>query len=205
MQLRSLAAVIAVLGASAPSLAQDAQSEPETLNRLLACRALSDDAARLACQDEHLAVLAQATESGRIVVVERRALREVERASFGLNLPSVGRLGSILRRNEADEAAAVAEVETLEDGSTATYDASGALESLVGVPVSDVSLRNGMLRVTLSNGQVWDQTDSTRLPRISSRALRDGVRADIETGVLGAHFLRLSNHPSRRFRAERVQ
>ena len=205
MQLRSLAAAIAMLGASAPSLAQDAQSEPDTLNRLLACRSLSDDAARLACQDEQLAVLAQATESGRIVVVERRALREVERASFGLNLPSVGRLGGILRRNDAGEAAAVAEVETLEDGSTATYDASGALESLVGVPVSDVSLRNGMLRVTLGNGQIWAQTDSTRLPRISNRALRDGVTADIETGVLGAHFLRLSNHPSRRFRAERVQ
>ncbi|VXC65629.1 hypothetical protein [Oceanicaulis alexandrii] len=206
MQLRSLAAAIAVLAASAPALAQEAQSESDTLNRLLACRALSDDAARLACQDEHLNTFAQATETGRIVVVERRALREVERESFGLNLPSVGRLGGLLRRRDSEEAAtAVAEVETLEDGSTATYNASGSLDSLVGVPVSEVSMRGGKLRITLANGQIWAQTDSTRLPRISSRAVRDGLTADIESGVLGAHFMSLSNSQRRRFRAERVE
>ena len=206
MQLRSLAAAIAVLAASAPTLAQEAQSESDTLNRLLACRALSDDAARLACQDEHLNTFAQATETGRIVVVERRALREVERESFGLNLPSVGRLGGLLRRRDSEEAAtAVAEVETLEDGSTATYNASGSLDSLVGVPVSEVSMRGGKLRITLANGQIWAQTDSTRLPRISSRAVRDGLTADIESGVLGAHFMSLSNSQRRRFRAERVE
>ncbi|WP_420331905.1 hypothetical protein [Oceanicaulis alexandrii] len=205
MQLRSLAAAIAVLAASAPTLAQEAQSESDTLNRLLACRALSDDAARLACQDEHLNTFAQATETGRIVVVERRALREVERESFGLNLPSVGRLGGLLRRRDSEEATEVAEVETLEDGSTATYNASGSLDSLVGVPVSEVSMRGGKLRITLANGQIWAQTDSTRLPRISSRAVRDGLTADIESGVLGAHFMSLSNSQRRRFRAERVE
>ena len=207
MQLKSLATVFAILVTGAPALAQDPQSESETLNRLLACRALSDDSARLACQDEHLGALAQATESGRIVVVERRALREVERESFGLNLPSVGRLGGLLRRRDSgdSEATEMAEVETLEDGSTATYNASGSLESLIGVPVSEVTLRNGKLRITLANGQIWAQTDSTRLPRISSRAVRNGLTADIESGLLGAHFMSLSNNERRRFRAERVE
>lgn len=207
MQLRSLAAALAVLAASAPALAQDAQSESDTLNRLLACRALSDDVARLACQDEHLNTLAQATETGRIVVVERRALREVERESFGLNLPSVGRLGGLLRRPgpEQAEATAVAEVEILEDGSTATYNASGSLESLVGVPVTEVSMQGGKLRISLANGQVWAQTDTRRMARVSSRAVQDGLTADIESGTLGTHFLRMSNNPYRRFRAERVE
>ena len=207
MQLRSLAAACALIGMSFPALAQDAGTESETLNRLLACRALTDDAARLACQDEHLASLAQATESGRIVVVERQALRQVERESFGFNLPSVGRLSGFLRRPDNTEAEqlAEAETETFDDGSTATYNANGAMERLSGVPVSEVTTRGGKLRVTLANGQVWAQTDSTRLPRISSRAVREGLTAEIETGVLGAHFMTLSNNERRRFRAERVQ
>jgi len=204
MQLRSLAAACVFMGMSFPALAQDAGTDSETLNRLLACRALSDDAARLACQDEHLASLAQATETGRVVVVERQALREVERESFGFNLPSVGRLGNFLRRPEREDVAE-AETEVLEDGSTATYNDNGSLDRLAGIPVSNVSMRGGKLRVTLANGQVWAQTDSTRLPRISSRAVREGLTAEIETGLLGAHFMTLSNNERRRFRAERVQ
>ena len=204
MQLRSLAAACVFMGISFPALAQDAGTDSETLNQLLACRALSDDAARLACQDEHLASLAQATETGRVVVVERQALREVERESFGFNLPSVGRLGDFLRRPEREDVAE-AETEVLEDGSTATYNDNGSLDRLAGIPVSNVSMRGGKLRVTLANGQVWAQTDSTRLPRISSRAVREGLTAEIETGLLGAHFMTLSNNERRRFRAERVQ
>ena len=204
MQLRSLAAACVFMGMSFPAMAQDAGTDSETLNRLLACRTLSDDAARLACQDEHLASLAQATETGRVVVVERQALREVERESFGFNLPSVGRLGDFLRRPEREDVAE-AETEVLEDGSTATYNDNGSLDRLAGIPVSNVSMRGGKLRVTLANGQVWAQTDSTRLPRISSRAVREGLTAEIETGLLGAHFMTLSNNERRRFRAERVQ
>ena len=204
MQLRSLAAACVFMGMSFPAMAQDAGTDSETLNRLLACRTLSDDAARLACQDEHLASLAQATETGRVVVVERQALREVERESFGFNLPSVGRLGDFLRRPEREDVAE-AETEVLEDGSTATYNDNGSLDRLAGIPVSNVSMRGGKLRVTLANGQVWAQTDSPRLPRISSRAVREGLTAEIETGLLGAHFMTLSNNERRRFRAERVQ
>lgn len=207
MQLKSVMTALALMGAGFPALAQGVETESETLNRLLACRALTDDAARLACQDEHLATLAQAAESGRVVVVERQALRQVERESFGLNLPSVGRLGGFLRRPDSADATelAQAETETLEDGSVARYNAEGSLERLTGVPVSEVSMRGGKLRITLANGQVWAQTDSTRLPSISSRTVQNGLTADIETGLLGAHFMSLSNNERRRFRAERVQ
>ena len=208
MHLKTAATALILLGAGFPALAQDASTDSDTLNQLLACRQLTDDAARLACQDEHLAALAQATANGRLVVVERQALRQVERESFGFNLPSVGRLGGFLRRSDAEtenEQVAQAETETFEDGSTATYNASGAMERLTGLPVSAVTTQGGKLRVTLANGQVWAQTDSTRLPRISRRAVQDGLTAEIETGLLGAHFMSLSNNERRRFRAERVQ
>jgi len=206
MQLRSLAAACALISVGVPALAQDTGTDSETLNRLLACRALTDDAARLACQDEHLAALAQATETGRVVVVERQALRQVERESFGLNLPSVGRLGGFLRRSGGSEAEQVveAETETLEDGSVATYNEEGSLEALTGLPVENVELVRGKLRVTLANGQVWAQTDATRLPTISNRDIRNGITAEIETGLMGAHFMSLSNNTRRRFRAERI-
>ena len=208
MQLRSLATACALISVSFPALAQGAETESETLNRLLACQALTDDAARLACQDEHLATLAEATQTGRIVVVERQALRQVERESFGLNLPSVGRLGGFLRRSSSDtagaEQVAEAETETFEDGSVATYNEEGSLDSLTGLPVEEVETVRGKLRITLANGQVWAQTDSTRIPTISNRDVRNGLTAEIETGLMGAHFMTLSNNTRRRFRAERI-
>jgi len=63
----------------------------------------------------------------------------------------------------------------------------------------------GKLRVTLANGQVWAQTDSTRLPTISDRDVRNGLTAEIESGLMGAHFMSLSSNTRRRFRAERIR
>ena len=60
MHLRPLAAAFVLLGAGFPALAQDVRTDSDTLNSLLACRAIGDDAARLACQDEQLDALAQA-------------------------------------------------------------------------------------------------------------------------------------------------
>ena len=205
MHLRPLAAAFVLLGAGFPALAQEATTDSETLNQLLACRELTDDAARLACQDAQLASLAEATETGRLVVVERSALREVERESFGLNLISVGRLGGFLRRSENAEAHAASESETFADGSVATYDDFGQIESLTGLSIQSVDRVRNKLHVTLADGQVWAQTDSTPLPGISRRALQNGLTADIESGALGSHFMRLSAFPSRRFRAERIR
>ena len=205
MHLKIAATTLALLGAGFPALAQDVSTDSDTLNQLLACRQLTDDAARLACQDEHLANLADATETGRLVVVERQALREVERESFGLNLNSVGRLGGFLRRSENAEARAASERETFADGSVATYDEEGQIESLSGLSVQSVERVRNKLQVTLSDGQVWAQTDSTQLPGVPRRALRDGLTVDIESGALGSHFMRLSAFPSRRFRAERIR
>ncbi|EAP89110.1 MAG: hypothetical protein CMH91_10160 [Oceanicaulis sp.] len=204
MHLRPLAAAFVLLGAGFPALAQDVRTDSDTLNSLLACRAIGDDAARLACQDEQLDALAQATEAGRVVVVERQALRQVEREGFGLNLPSMGRLGAFLRGSDAERVAA-ADSETFEDGSIATYNAEGSLEALTGLPVETVERVRGKLRVTLANGQVWAQTDSTRLPTISDRDVRNGLTAEIESGLMGAHFMSLSSNTRRRFRAERIR
>ncbi len=62
----------------------------------------------------------------------------------------------------------------------------------------------GKLRITLANGKVWAQTDSTRIPTISNRDVRNGLTAEIETGLMGAHFMTLSNNTRRRFRAARI-
>jgi len=188
--------------------AQDAPSESAALNALLACQSITDDTQRLACQDEQLAAFAQATQSGQVMVVERRAVQAVARESFGLDLPSISRLTSVFRRGSAPDSQAVAaatEVTEFEDGSTATYDELGQIEQISGLVVTNVEERQGKLWVTLENGQVWRQTDSALVPRISARRVRNGITASVERGALGSHFMRLSSHSSRRFRAERIR
>jgi len=208
MHLRPICLSLAVFMAPAAlAQAQDAPSESAALNALLACQSIADDTQRLICQDEQLAAFAQATQSGQVVVVERRAVQAVARESFGLDLPSVGRLTTMLRggSNRQVERAAADQTTQFEDGSSATYNSDGQIEQISGLKVAQVTERQGKLWVTLENGQVWRQTDSTVLGHISARRIRNGVTADVELGALGSHFMRLSSHSSRRFRAERVR
>lgn len=195
MLLRPVSLAAALLSAAT---AQAQSDDSETLEALLACRDLAPGEARTACLEQELARFAEAVESGRIVVVERRALREQERAGFGLALPG---LGALLSRDRG----AVAQEEAFEDGSLARYGADGDLEELLGLPVQHVEQIRGKVRVTFANGQVWQQTDDRSIPPISRSRVEAGMTADIERGALGSHHIRLSGYESRRFRAERIR
>lgn len=91
MSLISGLAMIAVAGALSGQAAPQTQ-RPETLERLMACRAVSDDAARLTCYDAAAGALETAERQGEVVVIDRAVVNETRRDLFGFEMPSLPRL-----------------------------------------------------------------------------------------------------------------
>lgn len=204
MAASSFAAAL-MMGALAAPAALGAQSEPPApaYQALMACRSVEAEADRLACLDRELAAFADAVEARRVVVLEREAVRALERESFGIEMAGLQRLTGLLRRSGAESAGP--ETETLADGSQIVYRADGGVEEMRALPVTAVRYDHaGKAVITLANGQVWTQTDSTTFGRVSRSRIEDGLTADIYPGALGSNFIALSHHP-RRFRARRME
>ncbi|WP_310534634.1 hypothetical protein [Novosphingobium sp.] len=79
---------------SAPVGAKDkdkdlATAPPAIFQGVLDCRSVADAAARLACFDKSVAVMADATAKKDLVVIDRATIRETKRGLFGISLPSI--------------------------------------------------------------------------------------------------------------------
>ena len=87
-KLAVVAALSAIIFPFTGVLAQDEEPPvPQVFTDLVACRAIADDTARLACYDRHVAAIETAAEDDSIMVVDREEVREAERGLFGLRLP----------------------------------------------------------------------------------------------------------------------
>lgn len=211
----------ALAGEAWPQSPEGGDGRAAEVNALFACRQIESAAARAACFDSALADFERALDGGEIAIIERRAVREVERDGFGLSLPSLSGIQQVFRRDRGEETEQTTqagaqdqprpgpetvepEVETFEDGSRAEYRGDGRLDRITGAPVASVrDTRDGIV-VTLENGQVWRQTDGTRVLPVRRRHLEAGLTAEIERGMLGSYFMTLS-HDGRRMRAERIR
>jgi len=96
-----LAAALAVSALVLPGLAS-AQTEPQTpaaVRSLMACRAIADSAARLACFDKEAAAMATAVAQKDLLVIDREGVRNTKRTLFGLSVPRL----RILEGGKGDE------------------------------------------------------------------------------------------------------
>jgi hypothetical protein len=152
---------------------QDAVARPELLQRLVACRGETADAARLACFDAAVAALDAAERSGDVTVVDREQVRAARRSLFGIEGGDL----NIFRGRGGDEA---------EDATLETRLASAGQG------------RDGW-RFTLEDGSVWRQIDSERL-RVTPRA---GQSVMIRRGAIGSYLLSVDGARSLRVRRER--
>ena len=159
----------AILAASAlglPSLAAP-QVKPEgrasELQRLIDCRKIADNTARLACFDAAAAAMDQAEAKGDIVVVDREQARKVRRQAFGFTLPSM----SLFSRGEKPEEIATAD---------------GKIASARRLPT-------GRWEVKLEDGATWVQIDASEIP-IDPRA---GQAVKIRKASLGSYMMTVGN------------
>lgn len=164
IRFRRIALAIAIAAASGGAQAQDDEvtpPAPQVFQALVACRAIADDAQRLACYDQQVAAVAAAEQSRDIVVYDRTDVREAQRGLFGLRLPRIRLFGS------DDE-----QVDRIESTLTAV---SGGQSS-----------RPWVLR--LADGSLWRQIDSEQLSRdpraghpiVIERAALGSFRAEID-------------------------
>lgn len=137
------------------------------------CSVIEADTERLACYDRSVRSLDAAEKRGDIVVVDRAEVRETRRQLFGFNLPPVAMFDRT--SNAAD---AVDEVST-------------TLASARQVGFKWV--------LTLEDGSVWRQTDSSafRFPN------QPGTAVEIRQGALNSFLMRVGT--SRSVRVERVR
>lgn len=135
MQRHLAVGLVGLLALSAgPALAQDAaKRRPEALEAVVACRAIADTDARLACFDKAAAGLDEAESRGEVVVVDRGQIREARKAAFGFTF----KMPSFMTAGDKPE-----DLERLTSTIASAYHSGGKWV------------------ITLEDGAVWRQIDS---------------------------------------------
>ncbi len=164
--------LVAVLAVPFSTQAQEAP-RPELLNRLTACRATADEAARLACYDDAVAALDAAEREGEVVVVDRAQVRDSRRALFGFDLPSLPAFGRVTTGEDE-----VSSVET-----TLTRASRGG---------------DGKWVFRLADGSTWRQIDSESVffPN------REGTEVRVRRAALGSFMMTVGSSRAIRVRRD---
>ncbi|HEX2764507.1 MAG TPA: hypothetical protein VHM92_11795 [Allosphingosinicella sp.] len=160
----SAAAAILAAGAVAAK-APKPQARPEAFEALVRCRAIADDAARLACFDTAARKLEEAANQRQLVVVDRKQIQETKRNLFGLDIPNLNPFGG-----GADEE---------------------EVKSIEGVVATAVQEGDGRWVVVLKEGGTWAQTDNNAL----ALRPRPGQKVKIVKASLGTYMMRVNGQP----------
>jgi hypothetical protein len=180
---RRLLVLFIILLVGAPALAsaqgrtENPPARPESFEALVRCRAIADNAARLACFDQAAAALQTAQERREVVVVDRQQVREGRRRLFGLALPRIPIFGG-------------------DDDDEPDEDQVSTVEGIVAGAAQDGL---GHWVVTLQDGAVWVQVDNNAL----ALRPRPGQRVVINRAALGSFMMRVNNQPGIRVRRTR--
>jgi hypothetical protein len=160
-------ALLAALGASAAAAPpKDAPGRAAIVQKLIDCRKLTDDAARLACYDQAAAAFDQAEAKGDVVVVDREQARKVRRQAFGFTIPSI----SIFEKSETTE----------------------EVDNATGVVASARQDANGHWIIKLEDGAVWAQVDANEL----FKTPKPGMPVKIRKASLGSYLMSVDNQGS---------
>jgi hypothetical protein len=130
--IRSAFTVLIALTLSAPAAAAD--EPPAAIKALGACRAIADNAQRLACYDQAAGSLLQSVERKETVVLDKQAVTKTKRSLFGFSLPKLPFFGG-----DKDEKEEFTQIEE---------------------PMKTVrSIGLGRFRFTLNDGATWETTE----------------------------------------------
>jgi len=162
---RSLGMALAVvaLGAGAVSAQPKAEGRAAIVQKLVDCRKVTDDAARLACYDQTTAALDQAEAKGDVVIVDREQARKVRKQAFGFTIPSI----SIFAKGEEKE----------------------DVDSFDGVVAAARQEGGGHWVVKLEDGAVWRQVGMEEL----FKSPKPGMKVKIRKASLGSYLMTVDN------------
>jgi hypothetical protein len=153
-----------------------ASARPPLFAKLIECRSIKEDAARLACYDAQTAALDEAERKNEVMVVDRQQIKKAKRGLFGLALPSIGGLfGKDNEQSAAEE----------------------QLDSIDSTITGLGSTQSGKLIFTIEGGARWVQTDST-----SIRTPKVGQLVKIKKAAMGSYFAVINGQRTMRVRRE---
>ena len=162
----------ATLAKSEPA---DAGQIPDVLGRVLECRAITDEKARLACFDNSIAALDRARQQNDVVIFSKEDVRDAKRGLFGLSLPKIRLFGG--RDGDENEQEEFSELTTT---------------------VAGVGRGQRGLVLRLADGAVWEQTDSVYLGNV-----QQGDTITIKRAALGSYMAKVGG--SRGARVKRIK
>lgn len=170
--LRSLylLAILPVFSALAQTTTPSS-SPSKTLDGMMACRSVTDAAARLACYDQRVEALQTATEHRDVVVVDRSEIQKARHSLFGFNLPSLAVFGD---GKDSKGRQVVEEEEQISSTiRSATQDGMGAWV------------------ITLQDGAVWHQTSDQAF----GVRPKPGDPITIRRASLGSYIMKVGKQP----------
>jgi len=172
----NLAVVTAVMAIVAGGPAQGApqpqsQARPEIFSKLLDCRTLTDNAARLECYDRQVAAMDAAAQRDEVVVLDKEGLTKTRRSLFGFSFPKLPFLGGDNDEMKPEFATIVAKIET----------------------TREVGYGNWSFR--LEDGAQWQSVEP-----IKNRTPRPGMTIEIKRGTLGSFVGKIGNWPAFRMK-----
>jgi hypothetical protein len=159
---------LVTLGAAESSFAAKPASPTVTapaVQAVLACRALTDDAQRLACFDKATAAMGQAESSGDLVTLDRDQRRAVRKQAFGFTMPAL----DLFNKGEKPE----------------------EVNRITGTVASASQDAYGKWTIRLDDGAVWRQIDDNE----PLRAPHKGSTVLIKKGSLGSYFIDVDGGP----------
>lgn len=173
MLILSGVAIFSPTGASAQERA------PAALQKVVDCRAIADDKARLACFDASVAQLDAARASGDVVAFDREEVKKTRRRLFGFSLPGLSIFGG------GDK-----------DGDPRKRVEQEEVKEIVGKIGAVSKNRDGGWVLTLEDGARWEQMDSITL----GRSPKPGATLTIKRAALGSYKMSVDGGPSMKAR-----
>ena len=173
---RAIFAPVIAFVMAAPALADT----PASTSAVYACADIADDSERLACYDGAVGRLKAAEEAGEVATVTRAEVEQVKKDSFGFSIPSLPKLALPKLGGDGDNQGSLDQIE----------------QAITAAKL------NGYKKavVTLENGQVWQQTDTTKV-FISKR--RPPQTALVKSAAMGSYMMKLDG--GRAFRVKRIK
>lgn len=160
--MTKLTYVVLVAALCAPAYAAEV-NRPKVYSDIVACRALTDSAARLKCFDAAAMALETATENRQVVILDQSEVRKTKRSLFGFSLPKIPFFG------ESDE-----------EQEEEFKEIEGELANVQALPY-------GKYQFTVTDAGTWQTTQG------GSKILKNGQKFKIKRAAMGSFMLVMSS------------
>ena len=160
--MTKLTYVVLVAALCAPAYAAEV-NRPKVYTDIVACRAISNAAARLECFDAAATALETATENRQVVMLDQSEVRKTKRSLFGFSLPKIPFFG------ESDE-----------EQEEEFKEIEGELANVQALPY-------GKYQFTVKDAGTWQTTQGI------SSILKNGKKFKIKRAAMGSFMLVMNN------------